>query len=507
MTIRTITSALVRQVAVRPLWQRLVGLAILVLLVSAGWHFLSPSSAVDAAATQSNTPHVSVATAAALSSTATPLPVTGKVTSLSRATILAQSSGEIVTLRHAIGDYVSAGAVIAAFENSSQRAAVQQAQGAYDAAEASLARATGSTSDNTTTSSLAALQSAYAALDDAVHVRADALFTNARTSSPELVITVPDSTLVTKLKSERVALENVLENAKAIANTGTPDKVETNSAAMVSAAQQVRTFLDDLASAVNKTPPSQSASAATLSGYQTSLTAARSEVVGAISGITNAKSAYDSNDLSVASAAVTQAEGALNAAKAALEKTIIRSPISGTIVSLPITRGDFVSAYSQVAAVSNPGALYIEAQVTPDDARALSLGNKATTNDGVTGVITFIARALDPLTNKIQVKVGVTNGTKQLTDGEVVTVNLTRTAHAASTSDAIVIPVVAAKITPTGPVVFSVDKNNTLVAHKITLGSILGDHVTVTGGLSGSDSIVTDARGLAEGQAVVVDAN
>jgi len=507
MNISTSLSTLAGRVRALPLYYRIGGVVLIVAAVAAGaYFFLTSGGSVDAAI-ESNTPHVRVATVAGLSSEDAPLPVTGKVTSLSRATILAQTSGEIVLLARSNGDYVQAGGVIASFENSSQRAAVLQAQGVYDAAEAGLARARGSTADNTTTSSLAALQSAYSALDDAVHVRADALFINARTDSPELLITVPDSTLVATLKNERAALTAVLANAQAIANTGTPEKVEENSAAMVAAAQQVRTFLGNLSAAVNKTPPSQTASAATLSGYQASLTVARTEVVGAISSITNAKSAYDGNDISVATAAVTQAQGALNAAKANLEKTIIRSPISGTIVSLSITRGDFVSAFSQIAVVSNPGALYIDAQVTPEDARSLSLGNTATIDGGISGVITFIAQALDPLSNKIEVKVGVTSGMAKLTDGEVVTLNLARTTHGATTSGAIVIPVVAAKITPAGPVVFSVDEKGALVAHAIELGSILGDRVTVTKGLARTDIIVVDARGLAEGQIVTIDEN
>ena len=40
---------------------------------------------------------------------------------------------------------------------------------------------------------------------------------------------------------------------------------------------------------------------------------------------------------------------------------------------------------------------------------------------------------------------------------------------------------------------------------EITFGAILGDRVTVTSGLTPDMEIVTDARGLAEAQIVVVD--
>jgi multidrug resistance efflux pump len=484
-----------------------------------GVHTLSHSPAP--AETSSGTPHVHVASVAGLSSSVGPLPLTGKVTSLSEATILAQSSGEIVSLPRSIGDYVPAGGLIASFENSSQQAAVQQAQGAYDAAVAALSKATGAkSSENATVAAHAALLSAYGSLDDAVHARADQLFTNPKTSSPDLVLTVPDSALVNSIKSKRVALEDALTAAKALGSDSS-QPVDTALTQMTGYAQATQSFLDDLIKAVNSTPVSQSASSATLSGYQTLLAAARSEVTGAITSLNATKSSYDatvssasgdvSNDVKAAQANVTQALGALNAAKANLEKTLVRSSISGTIVSLSVTRGDFVPAFSQVAVVSNPRALYIDAQVTPEDAKTIIVGSKARIQGTLPGIVTFIAPALDPLTSKIEVKVAPSGDNGSLTNGDVVTLaidRLTRTAPAASPSEnRITIPIIAAKITPSGPIVFSTSASSTLVAHPVALGSILGDQIVVTSGLTLDMDIVTDARGLAEGDAVIVDAD
>src|SRR5581483_10393842 len=95
------------------------GAVVLVAVVAIGGNAIlrHPTSSAEQA---SETSHVSVASVASLASAAGPLPVTGKVTSLSEATILAQTSGELVTLNRSIGDRVGAGAVIGAFENSSQ---------------------------------------------------------------------------------------------------------------------------------------------------------------------------------------------------------------------------------------------------------------------------------------------------------------------------------------------------------------------------------------------------
>lgn len=497
-------------------------------------HFTSGMSAQSDQASQ--TDHVQLATVADLSSQAGPLSVVGTVTSESQATILAQTAGEVVSLPRSIGDRVSAGSIIGSFENSSQRAAVMQAEGAYEAAQAALAKAQGTTATNSGISSQSAataainaqsglstaLKGAYASLDDAIHTKADALFNNPRGTSPKLIsFTIPDSQLVVTVQNERATLESVLASAQSAANG---DASDTTAATALSGAHSIVSFLDDVITAVNQAVPNQSISAAMIAADQASLAAARAEVVGALSTITSAKSAYDAalagaqsasnsatggteSDIAAAQAALKSAQGTLAAAQAALEKTIIRSPISGTIVSLPITRGDYVPAFSQVAIVSNPGALYLDAQVTSDDAKSLAVGNPATIDGSVGGRITFIAPALDPSTGKIEVKVGVVGDNGSLVDGEVVPLSLGRTTTntTKNASAAITIPIIAVKIAPTGPEVFSVSASSTLEAHPITLGSILGDRVVVTSGLVGDMQLVTDARGLSVGETVVVD--
>jgi RND family efflux transporter MFP subunit len=531
----------------RRVWRYILGLprlysiggaVAIVAIVAVGVHVVTrPPAPTD---TVSNISHVTIASVASLFSAAGPLPVTGKVASLNQATILAQTSGGITSLQVSIGTKVGAGQIIAEFENSSQQAAVLQAQGAYDAANAALAKATGSTAANagitstqaaqsaanSATAAMASLQSAYSALDDAVHAKADVMFSNPRSITPSFNLSLPDNQLAVTLQNERGLIEGTLSDAKQLSTDTATANIDANAVAMNADAQIIISFLNNLVQATNETIPSQNISAATITAYQTSAGAARSEVIGALSTLAASKSAYDAaasgaqtasnsatagsqNDVAAAQANVKQALGALRSAEANLEKTIVRSPISGTIVSLPVTNGDFVSAFAQIAEVSNPGALEIDTYVTPDDAKTLTVGGKATIGDATAGIITSIAPALDPTTGKILVKIGIVGSQASLTDGDTVTVSLVRTQTAPSVNKAylpndILIPIAAAKITPQGAVVFTV-ASSTLVSHPITLGTILGDQITVTTGLSLDMDIVTDARGLADGQVVVVD--
>ncbi len=485
--------------------------------------------------------HVTIATVASLSSATSSLPVTGTVVSSGQATILAQTSGEIVSLRHALGDWVSAGTVIAEFSNGPQRANVLQAQGAYEAAQAGLANAqhtetTGSSISvaqadqgvqNAKNALQNALQNAYAALDDAVHAKADALFSNPNTSSVQIILTVPDSQLVSELLQERIQLQSVFSTLLPYTTGSTVTATSTNSAAMLAAVGTVTQFLNNLITAVNETPPSQSASSATLAGYAASLGAARAEVTAGLSGLIAAKSAYDNalsgsqtavnigtngtrNSIALAEAQVKQALGAYDAARANLENTIVRSPIDGIIVSLPVTQGDYVSDFSPVAIVSNPQALYVETSVTSSEARTLAVGNQALINGHTGGVITFIAPALNPLTGKREVKIGVPGSAASLSDGETVSVVLDRTLSAPNTAGTPVppvlsIPITAVKMTPNGAVVFTVSTSSAVVAQTVTLGNIIGNTVTILSGVTSDQNIVTDARGLANGQTVIVN--
>lgn len=502
------------------------------------WHFFARTSASE---TPESVTHVQLASVSSLSDQAGPLQVTGDVTSMNHATVLAQSAGEIVHLYRALGDRVSAGDIIATFENSSQQAALVQAQGAYDAAQAALAKTTGANASNSTINSaqaaqslentqlsaLTALQSAYASLDDAIRTKTDTLFSNPQSSPTLLPFTIPNNQLVVNIQNTRLSLAQTLNHAQALANASSSADIDATINSMIGDAQTVQDYLNNMVMAMNQAVPNQVQPAATIAAGQASAGAARSEVIGAITSLTSAKNAYDAgqasvqttsntagsgleSDIAASQANVKSALGSLDAAQAALAKTIIRSPISGLIVSLPITQGTYISQFAQVAQISNPGALEVDSYVTSDDAKTLAIGGKAAISDSGTGVITFIAPALDPATGKIQVKIGLTGGESDLTDGETVSVSLDRSAlgakhaGASSSQNTITIPIAAAKITPTGPIVFTVS-SSTLVAHAITLGSVISDRVNVVSGLTPEMDIVKDARGLTDGETVVVD--
>ena len=517
------------------------GLGAIIIVGALGYHELHHAKAATLAARAPKGEQVTVASVDSLSPGNAPLEVLGKVESESDATILSQTSGEVTGLYHQLGDHVAAGETIAVMENSSQQAAVAQAQGAYDAAQAALAKVSGTTAQNSTTAAdqasqaadnaqasvEASLESTYAALDDAVHTKADILFTNPRTLQIAFLpsFLTPDSQLQTATLAQRSALEATLAASDALTTDTSVADTDANAVAMTKNAEATEDFLNNLIQLVNEELPDQGITAATISGYQATLGAARSEVVSAVASLTTAKTTYDSDvsvasgaantadggsqsDIAVAQANVQSALGAVDAAKATLAKTIIRSPLSGTITDLSITDGGYVNSFTEVAEVSNPSALKVVAYVTAADAKTLAQGNAATIDGTTPGVIAQVASAIDPETATIEVDVALTGDQGDLIDGDSVPVELDRTpasSAAAKLDGQQVIPIVALKITPTGPVVFTVNAASmTLKSHPVTIGSILGQNIVVTAGLTPDMQIVTDARGLTDGEPVTV---
>ncbi|HVU80322.1 MAG TPA: efflux RND transporter periplasmic adaptor subunit [Candidatus Paceibacterota bacterium] len=449
----------------------------------------------------SDTRTVHLETVAALSQNTSSLSVAGVVSSKSEATVRAEKSGQVTSLNYELGQYVGAGAVVAQLENASERAALLQAQAGVEAATAS-AGISGS-------SAVSTLLSAYAAVDNAVENTADPMFVQPSTAPHTYYLRVTTTSDAAKRAAEsaRSALDAVLAREKsASASVSSSADLSAELARTETELLQTRAFLDSLIQALNEAKPDQVVTAEVLAGYQASTIAARSSVTASLTAVSSARQSIDSASAgaTASSAALKQAEAGLAAARATYEHTLIRAPISGTINSLPLKRGDYVQLGSPVLTVANNGALEVVAYVTEADAAELSVGSTAKLGNGAQGVVTRIAPAVDPLTKKIEVRIGL-SGNPGLINGQSVTADLARSAPKSDAAPArLVIPLPALKISADGMSVFTVDENGALVAHPLKIGELLGDRVEVIEGLTGDMAIVTDARGLRAGETVTV---
>jgi len=226
----------------------ILSVVVLVVLGLIGFWISKSHSSSAATATRSKrglAEQVSIASVSSLTPNSAALSVIGQVSSENQATILSQVAGEIVHVNRQLGDSVSAGDVIATMDDSSQQAAVDQAQGSYDAALAALAQASGTTANNSTITSNqaalnvqnaqlsveASLKSLYTAMDDAVTTKSDTLFRyhNSQLAGLNQILQYPNDTdLQQTVENERPLLDPMLANDDRLAYSATSSDVDAD---------------------------------------------------------------------------------------------------------------------------------------------------------------------------------------------------------------------------------------------------------------------------------------
>lgn len=486
----------------------LLGAAAVILVGGGVFWSLSGSDAATVA--EDTKPQVKVGRVADLQG-GNSLSVVAEIRSVNEAKISAESGGRVTRVAASLGDFVTAGKILAEVENGSQRAALLQAEGALEAAKAAVPN-TENSLDAAKGAAVNTLLSAYASIESAVHDTIDDTYSNPESNGRKFLVLTSDSQAKLTLENDRGQLSTIVAREGAQAGISKNADLATELAKTESELRAVRAFLDTLIKALNAGIPAPEMSQAMITGHIAAATAARTSVTSSLSAITAAQSSLeiasnnsgDSGGLSASGASLKQAQGAYNAALAALEKTIIRSPISGSLNNFTIKLGDFLAPSQQVAVVSNNGALEAIAYVTEEDKSRVAVGQKVALDGGIAGTITKVAPALDPVTRRIEVRIGLpANATKALTNGQSVRVELAEGASAAPTSGPLAIPITALKIEANRTIVFVVE-NGRLAAKEITIGKLSGGSVQVSEGLSADTEIVADARGLKDGEEVTV---
>jgi RND family efflux transporter MFP subunit len=494
------------------LWARFAVVGFAAVVVIGGGSILRGGSAAQS----TDTPFlraVQVASVLDLENDTTPLPLIGEIKSVNEANIHSQTAGTVTHLYRKLGEYVSAGAIIAELDNASERAAVLSAQGTFEAAQANVDK-TSKLFTSSKGSTLDSIKAVYSSNDDLVHTKLDVMFSNPTVQSARFVLPVSNQSLLNTVMTQRLQLESMLKAQAQRAAALTEDSdLKGEIAIAIEETRIIKKYIDDLSALLNVSISSESYSQseintfiATASAARTTISSSLSSLNVALQALTSAQNIGDKpTEASASEAALKQAQGALDSANANLEKTIIRAPISGTLNNLSISLGDFVSGFQQVAVVSNNGALEIVAHVSSEDRASIAVGSKVTIENKYEGAVTSIAPAIDPITKKIEVKIGFNGRAQDLTNGQSVHLDVARTAKkSTANSGTIVLPVATVKVGTTQSLVFTVNEENKLVGHVVTLGDLVGDKVQITSGVTTDMMLVTDARGLKDGQQVDV---
>ncbi len=496
----------------------LIALALLV-IAFVGYKFISGRGAEDEPLAATAVP-VSVLSVGELGTSAS-FDTVGKVEAVSEANLQAEAGGRITAVNVKVGDTVSAGKVLATIENSSQRAALVQAQGSYEAALAASAQSGVGVSEasnalaSAKNSALNTYRQSYNTVNGAIYNNIDMFFSNPQGSLPGLRLSGQGNTQA--LNNERVAYQQLLTDWQVRSNTITAEgNLKSELAYARANTERTILFVDSFIALLNGTDNDNAYTDAEIQTYSNNFNALRSTLIntrssidGALAGIDSAEDAVRRSQLAASGGVVSASDaqvkialGSLQSAQANYQKTIVRSPIQGVVNAFYLKTGDYASPGQPAGIVANNNGLQIKTFVSEVDSANLNVGDAVTIEGGASGVITAKAAALDPANGKVAIVIGV-DADSGLTNGATVKITFSQISIVAD-DERILVPLSALKITSTGTFVFIVNEENKLVSVPVTQGQLYGENIELTSGVTKDTRIVTDARGLKEGQLVTI---
>ncbi len=454
--------------------------------------------------------------------------VSGTVKAARAADLSIQIPGRVTSVPVAVGTRVGAGQMLLSTDAADLSANLAQAQAALQVQQAKLA----SLQDGTQPEQLAldqtavtqdqaalrnAVQSVYVYADDAIHAKADQLFTNPRTENPTLAFSVSDAALVNRIQQGRTVFEPLLSGLQAALlapGFSESDPVPTADTAKVDLTRIVA-FLDELSSALTEAPVGSSFSGTAQAADEASINVARLNVAAALTSLTSAETALAAaegalvlaqagatpQDITAQQAQVAVAEAAVSSARAALGKSALFAPFPGTVTSVNAHTGDALSPSVPVISMISDAAYQVEAYVSEADVAKIVPGEAASVTldsdpsgaplEAVVGSVDLSATMRSGVAaykvvavlsgNDPRVKAGLTG-------------NLTITSK--KISSALQVPASAILQEGTGPVVLKESAGGSFAATPVMLGAAGAGMVEILSGVSLGDRVQTFGASL-----------
>jgi len=217
----------------------------------------------------------------------------------------------------------------------------------------------------------------------------------------------------------------------------------------------------------------------------------------------NLQKGYRQEDIESAKAAFELQQALLKEAELNLSKTIINSPIDGSVIKRSVEVGELVNPAKPILAISNDQDLQMICFVPEEDVAKIKLGQKVNLsvkafNEYFSGEVEVVNKALDPSTRSLLIKIKVLSGIDKLKAGMFATADI----QVGVVSSALVLPRKAIQFQDNVPSIFII-KGNKANLIKIEIDKTYLDNVSIKKGISEKDIIiVSSGTDLADGDAV-----
>lgn len=372
-------------------------------------------------------------------------------------------------------------------------------------------------------------------VENTIYVDIDPMFTNPRTYDPQLTFTSFDQSGRTQVQGQRVKITTMLEEWTLTVDALGSEPVEVNTA-LLSGEQDLLFAQEFLETLMNVIVNEITLTETEKETYIATVTAARAAVSVHLTTVQSHLQQIDTQKLALAQAEeqlkltlagpttqqiaaqeaavrqsqsgfasqgaqVARALAAIDSINAQLAKTVIRSPINGTVAVLPVKRGELVSPGALVASVVNTEGLQVKAFIDSAELRGIAVGATSTINESISGSVTHIAPSIDPATRKVEVVVAINDEDAEIVIGEFADISVERSDEATAP---VRLPLQAIYVTTDGSFVMSVSDEGKIVTHPVVLDRVVGESVEVIGGLDELSTIVENVRGLDPDEEVTI---
>ena len=343
--------------------------------------------------------------------------VTGNVEPAESVDLAFEKSGRVAAVYKNVGEKAYYGETLVVLESSDLIAQKNQAEADVKAEEAKLEELRLGTREeeievaetkvinaktalrNAKLNAVDAVKNAYLKTDDALRYYTDQLFINPRGTNPQIVFTLANANLKGDIEWGRLTEENLLKEWKELLNELNE---ESDLVFYINDAKdrlsKTKSFLDDIAYAVNYITPDASVAQTTIDGWRADISTARFNVNTAANNVTSAEEKLNGAESNLA---LTKKELALKEAgtleeqikaqearlekarttvayyQAQIAKNIIRAPISGIVTVQNAKVGEIVSANAAATSIISEAQFEIEANISEVDIANIKVGNSA----------------------------------------------------------------------------------------------------------------------------------
>lgn len=389
------------------------------------------------------------------------------------------------------------------------------------------------------------LKSAQSDMHEIVYQNIDGLFTNPRTNDPALIFGTENQLVKLQAQADRRRVETLLPSWLAeidsITSLTTQDQLDVHIQTAITNINKVRTLLDALTSAaldavgksddtkagylslldtqrgsVNTTLASVESQQQTIASQKVTVKQTEDQLLLTKAGTSNERIQAQEAVVNQAKAQITSQEAAIKRAvgvihgiQAELGKTVVRSPIRGTVSTLEPRTGEFLTSGALVASVVNTEGLQVKAFIDSSDLWMVTKGASVKIDERFQGEVIHVAPSIDPATKKVEVRIVVndsdteTIGTPPVV-GQFVEVVIFSNIDEEGVTQTMQLPLQAIHTEGDKAFVFTINEDNKIESFEVELGNLVGVDVEVKTDVSELHMILASVRGVAVGDLVEI---